>query len=104
VVVKDCTDKKLDKMKKEQKERKKKEGQNVDLVQNSDDEISSSDEEALDKKGKQKKFDRTKVFEALEDPSQALKDIIPGHKERKEREQRETEEDAPERNGEASGI
>ena len=42
----------MDEMKDEQRERKKREGRNVDLVQNSDDEISSSDEERLDKKGK----------------------------------------------------
>jgi hypothetical protein len=105
VVVKECTDKKLDKMKKEQRERKKKEGQNIELVQNSDDEISSSDEEALDRRGKgRKKTPRQRAFEALEDPGKALKDMIPGEKGKEEREDMETEGDRVERDGERSGI
>ena len=105
VVVKECTDKKLDKMKDEQRERKKKEGPDIDLVQNSDDEISSSDEEALDKKGRgRNKTSRQKVFEALEDPEKAVKDMIPGEKGREEREERETEGDAVERDGERAAV
>jgi hypothetical protein len=104
VVVKECTDKELDKMKDEQRERKKKEGQNVDFVQNSDDDISSSDEETLDRKGKGRgKTPRQKAFETLEDPGKAIKDMIPGEKGREEREKRETDEDAFERQGEVSG-
>ena len=100
VVVKECTDKNLDKMKEEQKDRKKKEGQNIDLVQNSDDEVSSSDEEALNRMGKgPKKISRQRAFEALEDPGQALKGIIPGEKGRKQREEMETEGDKAERDG-----
>lgn len=105
VVVKECTDKKLDKMKEEQRERKKKEGQDIDLVQNSDDEISSSDEETLDKKGKgRKKTPRQAAFEALEDPGKAFKEILPGGEGRIQREENETEEDKVERDGERPGI
>ena len=105
VVVKECTDKKLDKMKKEQRERKKKEGQNIELVQNSDDDISSSDEEALDRRGKgRKKTPKQRAFEALEDPGKALKDMIPSEKGKEEREEMETEGDRVERDGERSGI
>ena len=105
VVVKECTDKKLDKMKEEQRDRKKKEGQNIELVQNSDDEISSSDEETLDKKGKgRKKTPRQKAFEALEDPGKAFKEIIPGGEGRIQREENETEGDKVERDEEGSGI
>jgi hypothetical protein len=104
VVVKQCTDKNLDKMKDQQRNRKKKEGQNVDLVQNSDENISSSDEENLNNKGKKKKTTRTRAFEALEDPSQAFKDLIPGEKGRQVRENNETEGDAAERDGERSGT
>ena len=49
ILVKECTDDKLSKMKDEQREIKKTQSQNVELVQNSDGEISSSDEEALDR-------------------------------------------------------
>lgn len=105
VVVMECTDKKLDKMKDEQRERKKKEGQNVELVQNSDDEVSSSDEEALANKGKgRKKTHRQKVYGALEDPGKALKDMIPGEKGRETRIENETQGDAVERDGERSGV
>ena len=100
VVVKECTDKKLDKMKDQQRERKKKEGEDLEMVQNSDDEVSSSDEDELAKKGKKKKSRRTRAFEALEDPGQAFKDIIPGEKGRQTREVNETEGDAVERDGE----
>jgi hypothetical protein len=73
-----CTDDELDKMKKAQRELKKKEGQNIQLVQNSDSEISSSDEENLDRHRSGKKKPRQFAFEALEDPSKAMKEIIPG--------------------------
>lgn len=103
VVVKECTDDGLSKMKDEQRERKKKEGRNIELVQNSDDEISSSDEEALDKKHKEKKkTTRQRAFDALEDPSRAAKDLIPGEKGREDREARETEGDMVEVNGGSS--
>lgn len=99
VVIKECTDDKLTKMKEEQRERKKKEGKNVQMVQNSDDEISSSDEEDLVRRGKSK---RTRAYEALEDPKKAAKEFMPGGKGKEEREERETVGDRPERNGEAA--
>ena len=102
VVVKECTDKNLSKMKDQQRERKKKEGRNLELVQNSDDEISSSDEEALDKKKGKKKTTKQRVFNALEDPGKVARDIIPGEKGREEREARETEGDQGEINGQSS--
>ena len=106
VVVKECTDKKLDRMKEKQRERKKHEGQNVELVQNSDGEISSSDEEALESRGGKgrKKTPWQKAYGALEDPGQALKDMIPGEKGRETREENETRGDEVERDGERSGV
>jgi len=104
VVVKECTDDTLSKMKDEQRQRKKKEGQNIEMVQNSDDEISSSDEETLEKKGKgRKKTPKQRAFDALEDPTKAIKDLIPGEKGREEREARETEGDQAEVEGESAG-
>lgn len=99
ILTKECTDDELSKMKDEQREMKKKQGQNVDLVQNSDDEISSSDEEALDKHSRNLKGQRQhrsakqKAYKALEDPAEVLKEAIPGEKGRSEREQRETNDD-----------
>jgi hypothetical protein len=105
VVVKDGTDNDLAEWKDGQRERKKKEGENVELVQNSDDEISSSDEEALDKKRKgQKKTRKQRAFDALEDPGKAMKELIPGERGREEREEREIEGDQAELNGERSGV
>jgi hypothetical protein len=104
VVTKECTDDHLQKMKEGQRERKKKEGQNVRMVQNSDDEISSSDEEALEHAGGSKKTKKQRAFDAIEDPSQAFKDIIPGEKGRQDREHNETVGDAPERHGAVQGM
>ncbi|KAL2072473.1 hypothetical protein VTL71DRAFT_11816 [Oculimacula yallundae] len=98
ILTKECTDDTLTKMKEEQRERKKKEGKQIDMVQNSDDEISSSDEEALDRH--EKKSRRQRALDAVEDPKKAAKEIMPagkGRKGRKERERRETEGDRPER-------
>lgn len=103
VVTKECTDKSLEKMKKDQREWKKKEGQNVHMLQNSDGDISSSDEEAL-ASGSPKKTKRQRAFEAIEDPGAAMKDLIPGEKGKKEREERETQGDIPDRDGEVSGV
>jgi hypothetical protein len=80
VVTMECTDDKLTKMKAAQRERKKKEGKNVQMVQNSDDDISSSDEEALGRHASGRKKPKQRAFDALEDPSKALKDLIPGKK------------------------
>jgi hypothetical protein len=104
IVTKECTDDALEKMKAEQRERKKKEGDNVDLVQNSDDEISSSDEETLaKKKGGRKKTPREKAFDALEDSGKAVKGMI-GVEGREEWEERETEGDRAEIQGERPGV
>lgn len=89
IVTKSCDDDELTKMKKQQVERKKKEGKNVQMVQDSDGDFSSSDEERLGKgKGKTKK---ARAYEALEDPRGALDRIRNGG--RKEREEREEEGD-----------
>jgi len=104
VVVKECTDDDLEGMKKQQRERKKKEGENVQMVQNSDDEISSSDEENLAKHGKAKKTKKQRAFDALEDPGKAAKELIPGEKGKEEREARETADDKVEVQGGRSGI
>jgi hypothetical protein len=101
VVTKECTDEELDKMKDEQRQRKQKEGKNVKMVQNSDDEISSSDEENL---ARGKKTRRQRAFDALEDPGRAAKEMLPGGKGREEREEKETAEDRVEVDGERSGV
>jgi hypothetical protein len=94
VVVKECTDKDLSKWKDEQRDMKKTQGENVHLVQNSDDEISSGDEEALDRHAGGKHGSRKqKVYAALEDPRRAIKEVIPGGEGRMKREQKETTED-----------
>ncbi|KAL3417271.1 hypothetical protein PVAG01_11271 [Phlyctema vagabunda] len=95
IVTKECTDKGLERMKKEQVTRKKKEGKDIQLVQNSDDEISSSDEEELDRraKGKKKRTPRQMAYEALEDPKKVVEDLIPGEKGRHDREERESKGD-----------
>jgi hypothetical protein len=99
ILTKECTDDKLTKMKEAQRERKKKEGNNMVFAQNSDDDISSSDEERLDKTEKMSK--KEKALNAVENPSQAVKDVLPG-KGRREREAREDEGDVPETSGSAS--
>lgn len=106
VVTHDCMDEKLVKMKKEQVERKRKEGDNIQVVQNSDDEISSSDESDLDEMagGKRKKSGKQRAYDALEDPSQAFKDLIPGEKGRSDREARETAGDRAELGEGSSGV
>jgi len=94
VVVKECTDKDLSKWKDEQHEMKKTQGKNVNLVQNSDGDISSSDEEALDRHaGGKHTSKKEKAYQALEDPIGAVKDVIPGESGRKERGKKETIED-----------
>jgi hypothetical protein len=72
-VVKECTDEKLSKMKDGQRER-----ENVTMVQNSDDEISSSDEERLDARAGKKKTGKQRAFEALENPRGAAKGSYSG--------------------------
>jgi len=95
IVVKECTDKELAKWKDGQREMKKKQGTPVQIIQNSDDDVSSSDEEALNEhvSGKRHKSKRTRAFEAVEDPSKAIKEMLPGGKSRENREVSETVED-----------
>lgn len=104
VVVKECTDEKLSKMKDGQRERKKKEGKGLVLVQNSDDDISSSDEENLEDRTGGKKSGKQRALDALEDPGKAAKDLIPGEKGRKIREENEEQGDRAEVRGERSGV
>lgn len=76
-------------------ERKKKEGKTLQLVQDSDGEISSSDEEELGKgPGKSKK---SQMYEALEDPKAMLNQLRGGG--RAQREEREEEDDKAETQG-----
>lgn len=103
VVVKECSDKDLSKWKDEQREMKETQGENVRLMQNSDDDINSSDEEALDRHVRGKPRSRKqKAYQALEDPWGALKKAVPGGEGRREREQKETTEDVA--GGGASGC
>ncbi|CAG8960843.1 hypothetical protein HYFRA_00002380 [Hymenoscyphus fraxineus] len=83
VVTKECTDEKLEKWKEGQREKKKAEGKNITMVQNSDDEISSSDEEGLEDHINTKKSGKEKLFHALENPKEAAREMMPGghHKE-----------------------
>lgn len=78
VVTKECTDEKLTKWKEQQRERKKKEGKNIEMVQNSDSEISSSDEERLD--DHTKKSGKEKLYMAMENPREAAREMMPGGK------------------------
>lgn len=80
IVTKQCTSKDLERMKKEQFVRKRKEGKNLQLIQNSDDDISSSDESELDRRNAQRKSKKQLAYEALEDPKKAAGDLIPGDK------------------------
>ena len=76
VVVKECQDERLGKMKDEQRARKKSEGDGVVLMQRSDSEgdISSSDEERLERRGRTGgKTRREMAFEAIEDPRAAVR-------------------------------
>lgn len=94
IVTKECTDDELQKWKQQQRDFKKKQGKDLRVVQDSDDEISSSDEERLDRlDAGGKKTKKARVFDAVEDPKTAMKDLIPGEKSRKKREERETAED-----------
>jgi hypothetical protein len=90
IVTKECTDKQLEKMKSEQRDRKKKEGKVVQVMQDSDSEISSSDEEELASENR-KKTKKQRAFDALEDPSEAAKDLMPGGKSKHGKERSEAE-------------
>jgi hypothetical protein len=77
VLVKECQDKGLARMKEEQRARKQAEGRNVVLVQHSDSEseINSSDEERLARRGRGGgKTRRERAFEAMEDPRRVVRE------------------------------
>lgn len=82
VVTKNCTDKELSKWKDGQRERKKKEGDGLEVIQDSDGEISSSDEEQLSarhgNKKQKKKTKKEMAYAAAEDPSAAFKEAMQG--------------------------
>jgi hypothetical protein len=99
IVVKECNDKELSKWKDEQRDMKKKQGQTMAVIKDSDGEIDSSDEEALDrhsgalKGGRKHMSKREKAYAALEDPVEAVKEMMPGGKGRLEREKAEAKDD-----------
>ena len=99
IVTKECTEDDLEEMKKAQKERKEKEGENVQMVQDSDGDISSSDEEHLRRNGTGKKSRRQRAFDTLEDPARAVKGLFPGEKGKEERRVDEEVGDQAERSG-----
>ena len=97
----DCTadQEKMDRMKTEQRERKKAEGTGMQFVQDSDGEISSSDEEDLDRaeRGATKGGKRQKARKKARKPKTKLGQWVEGNR---QREQREEEDDmAGMRNG-----
>lgn len=94
IKAKTCDDEELVKMKKQQVERKKKEGKHIEMVQDSDGEISSSDEEALERNRSHGKSKRGQAYQALEDPKAMLEKIRGGGK--ANRVEREEEGDQPE--------
>lgn len=92
VVTKPCTDDKLQRMKKEQRETKKHQGEQIQVFQgDSDGGWSSSDEESMDERAAGKKSKKDRVLEAIEDPEQAIRNLRHGG--RAKREEREEEED-----------
>lgn len=76
IQIKDCMDKDHIEMKKEQRERKKLNGYQVQMVLDSDGEIDSSDEENLVKRYNGGDGKRERIYAALEDPKKAIKEII----------------------------
>lgn len=86
VITKECTDDELSKWKDQQREIKKKQGKNIVVADNSDGEISSSDEERLDDITRGKKTGKSKLFETVENPKSALKSVMPGLQARENRE------------------
>lgn len=76
IQIKTCTDESHIKMKQEQRDRKKLEGYHVQMVQDSDGEIDSSDEENLAKRYGGKKGTRERIYAAIEDPKKAMKELI----------------------------
>lgn len=105
IVTLDCNGDKqrMDKMKEEQRERKKSEAGGVAFIQDDGDSMSSSDEEELDRRGaggegeqKQMVGKLGKVKETVLEPKNKVEEWAQGDR---EREERETEEDMAERAG-----
>ncbi len=105
IVTLDCNGDKqrMDKMKKEQRERKKSEAGGVAFIQDDGDSMSSSDEEELDRRGaggegeqKQTVGKLGKVKETVLEPKNKVEEWVQGDR---EREERETEEDMAGRAG-----
>lgn len=107
-MTKSCTDKELDKIKDSQRDAKKKEGEGMVVQGGSMSDvgrrgsISSSHQEDLDEraedvasgsKGGGRGGGLQKGVDFLEKPKQAFSDLIPGHKEKMEREAAEQKED-----------
>ena len=100
----DCTadEEKMNKMKTEQRERKKAEGKGIQFIQDSDGEISSSDEEELDRAeaGGRKGSRKQRVKKKARQPKTKLGQWVEGDR---ERERREEEDDMAGRtNGQAT--
>ncbi|ELR06005.1 hypothetical protein VC83_06885 [Pseudogymnoascus destructans] len=92
IVTKPCTDDKLQRMKKEQRETKKRQGEQIQVYQGDiNGGWSSSDEESMDERAKGKKSKKDRVFDAIEDPEAAIRGFRHGG--RPKREEREGEED-----------
>ncbi|ORY27811.1 hypothetical protein BCR39DRAFT_506164 [Naematelia encephala] len=94
VVVKSCTDDELTKIKDDQKKIKKEEGDHRVYGQGSQSSsISTSDAESLDQRAQDMDNEHTgkleKVADALENPKDTVKGIIPGEKGKEERERAE---------------
>ncbi|KAI1000900.1 hypothetical protein K3495_g7298 [Podosphaera aphanis] len=82
IETRECMDEAHIKMKAEQRELKKREGNHIQMVQYSDDDessISSSDEESLDRRAQGKKMGKMdRIYAAIDDPKHALKCLIDG--------------------------
>ncbi|RKF64373.1 putative c2 domain containing protein [Erysiphe neolycopersici] len=76
IQIKECTNEAHIKMKQEQRDRKKLEGYHVQMVQDSDGEIDSSDEENLAKRYCGRKGKKERIYAAMEDPKKAIKELI----------------------------
>lgn len=104
IMVKNCTDKDLDKIKDDQRKARKEEGDQRVYGQGSDSgSISSSDADDLEDRaqaageGNAPKTQVERVFSAIEHPKAAVGAAMPGHEEKVEREKAESRE--PEKSG-----
>lgn len=93
IVTRGCTDEKLQRIKRERREAKKKQGGERVFQSHSDSEWSSSDEESLDERAAGKQSKRERMVDALEDPQTALRNLRHGGAAQREREEREEADD-----------